>query len=128
MNGRPQQLVAVSALVVAGVLTLAEVQRGGVFPSSDQLLGVAIVYTALGLMSDLNVPIAGPLALLIMVTVLLTRGDDALGFARDKVRKRAPRRRRPRGGRGGTTPVSPGVPASDTLEGPESPQVATTRA
>ncbi len=76
-------MIGLSALVVAGTVSLSSVQRTGGLPVTSQWLSLAVVYLALSLVSDLGGgPIASAMALLVMVSVLLTRTDDVLKLIR----------------------------------------------
>lgn len=77
--------IPISALVVAGTITLADIQHNGKLPGSREWLGFVVVYTMLSAASDLGAPFAGGFALLVMITVLLTRGLEALQFVTGKV-------------------------------------------
>lgn len=77
--------IPVSALIVAGTITLADIQHNGKLPGSREWLGFVVVYTMLSAGADLGAPFAGGFAILIMITVLLTRGLEALQFITGKV-------------------------------------------
>ena len=79
--------IPISALVTAGTITLADVQHDGRLPGSREWLGFVVVYTMLSAASDLGAPFAGGFAILVMLTVLLTRGLEALQFVTGKVSK-----------------------------------------
>lgn len=85
MNSK--KYIPISALVTAGVITLADVQTNGRLPGTREWLGFVIVYTLLSAGADLDVPFAGGFAILVMLTVLLTRGLEALQFVTGKVKK-----------------------------------------
>lgn len=100
-----KKLIPISALVVFSTITLASLEENGELPGSEQWLGFAISYFILSAMSDLGLPVAGGLAVLIMITTLLVRGDSALKFANVSVKQQARRtaasRRERRDGRFG---------------------------
>jgi hypothetical protein len=52
----------------------------GSLPNSRQWLGLSIVFLMLSAASDLGIESAGGMAILVMVTVLLARGEDAAGY------------------------------------------------
>lgn len=64
---------------------LADIQKNGRLPGSREWLGFVIVYTFLSAGADLGIPVAGGFAVLVMLTVLLTRGLDALKFVNTKI-------------------------------------------
>lgn len=112
-----KRLIGVSVLVVAGTITLAEIQRHEKLPGPDQWIGLAMAYFVVSVLADLRVPVAGGLAMLMMVATLLVRGDEALAFAMDSQgRERRKRlrgeqrgeRRRRRAPRQNLEPVEPG--------------------
>lgn len=82
-----KSLIPISALVVFGTITLAELEQDNDLPSTDQWLGFALAFFVLSALADLGLPIAGAMAVLAMVTVLLTRGDEALRFARVSLKR-----------------------------------------
>lgn len=90
-------VIPVSALVVFGTMTLANIQENQRLPGTREWLGFVVVFTILSAGADLGIPIAGGFAVLVMLTVLLTRGLEALEFITGKVA--APKRKR--GGRSG---------------------------
>lgn len=102
-----KRLIGVSVLVVAGTITLAEIQRHQRLPGADQWIGLALAYFVISVLADLKVPIAGGFAMLVMVAALLTRGDEALAFAmntqdrerRKRIRTERQTRRARRSGR-----------------------------
>lgn len=77
--------IPISALVVFGTITLADIQVNGRLPGSREWLGFVIVFTMLSAGADLGIPFAGGFAILVMITVLLTRGLEALKFVGRKV-------------------------------------------
>lgn len=88
-----KKLIPISALVVFGTITLAELETKQQLPTTDQWLGFAVAFFILSALSDLGLPLAGGLAVLAMVSVLLSRGEEALRFA-DKAGKRKPTKNR----------------------------------
>lgn len=79
--GDEQRLISISAVLVAGTLTLAELEENDRMPTTRQWIGLAIAYTLGAMASDLGLGgIGGGLALLLLVSVLLTRGDDVLRY------------------------------------------------
>lgn len=83
--------IPISALVVFGTITLADIQHNGKLPGTREWLGFVVVYTILSAGSDLGMSFAGGFAILVMITVLLTRGLEALEFVTGKV---APKKRK----------------------------------
>lgn len=97
MNSK--SIIPISALVTFGTMSLANIQNNGRLPGTREWLGFVVVYGMLSIGSDLGLPFAGGFALLVMITVLLTRGLEALEFITGKVQPL------PKGGRGkGTVP------------------------
>ena len=97
-------LIPTSALIVFGTVTLANIQRNEKLPGPREYLGLVVVFTILSAGADLGVPVAGGFAVLVMITVLLTRGLEALEFLTGKVK--VPKQKKG-GGRGGSNTVSP---------------------
>jgi hypothetical protein len=132
--GQQKQLIGIAALVTGGVVTAAELERNEKLPGGDQWLAMAVAFFVVAALADLGIPIAGPLAVLTMVAVLLTRGDDAFRFVmgeqsrqrRARLRSSRPNRRRPGSSSSPNAPPGlavPGVPtrpasfpSSPTLE------------
>lgn len=94
--------IPVSALIVFGTITLADIQHDGKLPGTREWLGFIVVYTMISAAADFGAPFAGGFAMLVMITVLLTRGLEALEFVTGKI---APPKKRKRGNRG--VPVAP---------------------
>lgn len=99
-----KSFIPVSALIVAGTITLADIQGNNRLPGTREWLGFVVVYTMLSAGADLGVPFAGGFAILVMLTVLLTRGLEALEFVTGKVGK--PKKRKSKGGTGGAVPLT----------------------
>jgi len=95
--------IPVSALVVFSTITLANINNNGQLPGTREWLGFVVVYTMISAAADFGAPFAGGFAMLVMITVLLTRGLEALEFVTGKV---TPPKKRKRGGRGGTVPIA----------------------
>lgn len=71
--------LVVASMVVSGVtITLAEVVKEGT-PKPRIYIAGAVVYLFLAFLADFSPKVAGPLAILIMVAILLGRGQDAFG-------------------------------------------------
>jgi hypothetical protein len=70
-----------------GVIVLADIQKEQRLPNSREWLGFVIVFTMLSAGSDLRIPLAYGMAVLVMVSVLLSRGPEALEFVLGKVTK-----------------------------------------
>lgn len=103
MNNK--SFIPVSALIVAGTITLADVQGNGRLPGTREWLGFIVVYTILSAGADLGIPFAGGFAILVMLTVLLTRGLEAFEFVTGKVGN--PKKRKTRGVKPLTTEHEP---------------------
>ncbi len=103
-----KSIIPISALVVFGTITLANIQNNGRLPGSREWLGFIIVYTMLSAAADLGLPIAGGFAILVMLTVLLTRGIEALKYLTGKI-KPLPQPKPKRGGGLQPAPAAPRV-------------------
>ena len=88
--------IPISALIVFATMTLANIQNNGRLPGTREWLGFVVVYTMLSAGSDLGFEFAGGFAILVMITVLLTRGLEALEFVTGKVA--APKKKQRQGG------------------------------
>ena len=103
--------IPISALVVASTLTLASIndkgRNDGNLPGPRQWLGFIVVFTMLSAGADLGIPFANGFAILVMITVLLTRGLEALQFVTGKI---TPPKKRKRGGR-----IVPARPNTTTI-------------
>jgi hypothetical protein len=86
-------------------MTLANVERNGRLPGTREWLGFVVVFTMISAGSDLGLPFAGGFAILVMLTVLLTRGLEALQFVTGKVA--APKKARKRKGGSRQAPAKP---------------------
>ena len=78
-------VIPTSAIITFGVIVLADIQKEKRLPSTREWLGFVIVFTLLSAGADLRIPVTYGLAMLVMVTVLLSRGPEALNFVVDKV-------------------------------------------
>lgn len=96
MNGN-RNLIPISALVTFGTITLASLQEEDRLPGTDQWLGFVIAYFVIAALGDLGVPLAGGLAVLTMVAVLLERGGAALGYAQRQTSRAQKNQPRPGG-------------------------------
>lgn len=107
----PKQLVGISILVSGTTISLAELQKNGSLPGVDQWIGLSLAYLVIGVAADLGMPIAGGFAVLTMVAVVLSRGDEALGFANTRLsteqKKRKAQLRAQRGSSRRTSPTRP---------------------
>jgi len=96
--------IPISALVTFGVITLGDIQANGRLPGTREWLGFVVVYTMLSAGSDLGIPVANGFAILVMITVLLTRGLEALQFVTGKIAKPKKKKKGT-----GTVPAGPEV-------------------
>jgi hypothetical protein len=87
-------LIPIAALVVFTTITFAELQANDRLPGTDQLLGFTLAFFMLSAMSDLGLPVAGGLAVLLMVSTLLVRGRESIDFAMNTVRRERAKRLR----------------------------------
>lgn len=74
------KMIPISALIVFGTMTLADIQAKQRLPNTREWLGFVTVYTLTSAGADLGLPVAGGFAVLIMLTMFLTRGGEALQF------------------------------------------------
>lgn len=79
-----KSIIPISALLTFGTMTLADIQTRESLPTSREWLGFVVVFTMLSAGADLGLPIAGGFATLVLITMLLTRGPDALKFITNK--------------------------------------------
>lgn len=91
---RSNKLIPLSAFVVAGTITLAEIQTHHRLPTINQWLGIAIAFLLMSIIADLGSNLGGGLAVLVMLSVVLSRGDEALGYAQSKVRTKGTKGKR----------------------------------
>lgn len=77
---KTRQLVATSAVVSVATLVLAELGKSNELPSTRQFIGFGAAFTFLSVLSDFDLEFAGGLAVLAMVAIILSRGEDALNF------------------------------------------------
>lgn len=78
-------VIPTSALLTFGTMTLANLQKSGRLPGTREWLGFVVVFTMISAGSDFGLPFAGGFAILVMLTVLLTRGLEALEFVTGKI-------------------------------------------
>lgn len=78
-------IIPTSALLTFGTITLADLQKSGRLPGTKEWLGFVVVYTIISAGSDFGIPVAGGFAILVLLTVLLTRGLEALEFITGKI-------------------------------------------
>jgi hypothetical protein len=97
-----KSLIPVSALVSFATITLADIQHNEKLPGTREILGFVIVYTMISAGADFGIPVAGGFAVLVMLTVLLTRGPEALQFLGGKV---ASPKRKGKGKAAGPAPI-----------------------
>lgn len=91
-------MIGISAVVTAGTLSIAEVQRNDQLPTMRQWTALAAAYLTLSIAADLGAEgFGGGLALLLMVSTVLVRGDDLLAFLGVKLGDPVKQRRRFKG-------------------------------
>lgn len=116
-----RNLIPISALITIGTITFASLEETGELPSTAQWLGFVVSYFVIAALGDLGVPLAGGLAVLTMVAVLLERGGFALRYITSREGEAAKRSRRRRDSSRGRAPGrGPGTLESGPLEGSES--------
>ncbi len=103
MNSK--SVIPVSALISFATIALADIQHNEKLPGTREVLGFVIVYTMISAGADFGVPVAGPFAILVMLTVLLTRGLEALQFLTGKVAAPKPKSKKKQ-------PQSQSIPAA----------------
>ena len=103
MNFNRKAIIPITALITFGTMVLADQgETEGIgrskrstshLPTSREWLGFIVVFTLLSAGADLGLDIAGGFALLVMLTMLLVRGPEALEFLTGKFeqRKTAPK-------------------------------------
>ena len=77
-------IIPLSALIVAGTITFADLNKKGELPTTRQWLGLSAVYFGLSLGSDLGFEPANGFAGLLMIAVFLSRGQEAFGYLNTK--------------------------------------------
>jgi hypothetical protein len=81
MKTSARQTVATAAVVSAGIIVLAELDRSGDLPPANQLIAYAVVFTFLSVLADFGLEFAGGLSLIAMAAILFgpqlgSKGDD----------------------------------------------------
>ena len=78
------RLIAASAVISFATIGAADLYgqqgQGGKLPSSREWIGLSIVFLMLSAASDLGIESAGGMAVLVMVTMLLSRGEQAAAY------------------------------------------------
>jgi hypothetical protein len=74
----PAKRIVLLSMTGTGVVVMVEKATKGRFPGTRTLLGLAVLYVILGFISDFAPGVAGPLAVLVFLAVLLTNGGTAL--------------------------------------------------
>lgn len=77
-------LIPLSALIVGSTITFASLNKYDKFPSTEQWLGLMVAYTGISLASDVGFKPAGGFAALLMVTVFVSRGTEAIEYLSPK--------------------------------------------
>lgn len=90
-----KNLIPISALLTFGIITMSNVQTKGELFNSREIIGFLAVFTMLSAGADLGIPIASGFALLVLVTIALSRGEAALAFVAKKTEK--PKRKKDKG-------------------------------
>lgn len=73
----PHKIVVLSMVGTAAIIVVADARKGRL-PSSRAVLGLGFAYVALAGLADVAGAVAGPLAMLVLVGVLLKEGTGAL--------------------------------------------------
>lgn len=83
-NGTASRIVLLSAMGVFGIGWFKSAQKGKAIPSAHFLIGSTVTFGVLSFLADFEPEIAGPLALAILTTDILTNGADILSFINDE--------------------------------------------
>lgn len=70
--------VTISMLVSGSVVTLDAVSKGS-FPTPQVFISLLAIWFVLGILADTVPQLAGPLAVVVLLVVLLERGDRVIG-------------------------------------------------
>lgn len=76
-----QRVVIVAAIVTLGVGWFNSAKKGNPLPSWKFIIGGGVTFIVLGIIADFEPEIAGPLALAVMTTALLSEGNGILEYA-----------------------------------------------
>lgn len=84
-----KNLIPISALLTMGTIVMSNIQdeEKDELISTRELVGFLVLFTMLSAGADLGIPIAGGFAVLVMITILLMRGDKAFEFLVGKTEK-----------------------------------------
>jgi len=81
---KPRKQVAASAVVSMVVLIAAQQERKSELPPIKQIIAWAFVFFVLSALADFEVEFAGAFAVLAMVAIILSQGEDALKYITNK--------------------------------------------
>lgn len=90
MNGK--RLVAVGLIGSAGCVGLRALLQTDL-PTYRNLIGLAVAFAGLGILAEIRPDLAGPLALLVLVTVTLETGDTLFPDLERLMAGKAPKRK-----------------------------------
>jgi hypothetical protein len=76
-----QRVVIISAIITLGVGWFNSAKKGKPLPSWRFIIGGGMAFVILGIVADFEPEIAGPLALAVVTTALLTEGNGILEYA-----------------------------------------------
>ena len=77
-------IIPLSAVVVVGTITFADLNTNGSMPTTRQWIGIAAIYTTLSIGSDLGFTPVDGFAGLLMLAVFISRGEEAFGYLNQK--------------------------------------------
>lgn len=87
-----KRMVTWSLFATATIVVISKVSKGK-FPSPRIFVAVAVLYVILGFAADFAPTVAGPMALLVFLAVLLSEGGSALEAVSKTVNKKKQRQR-----------------------------------
>jgi hypothetical protein len=100
-KGLPSNKLVTWSLAATGIVILVSRAQRGEWPDPRTFIALAVVYVILGFASEIAPQLAGPMAILVFVAVLMTQGASAfegvtrvVGAGPTKARKVSPKKRR----------------------------------
>jgi hypothetical protein len=102
-KGLPSNKLVTWSLAATGIVILVSRAQRGEWPDPRTFIALAVVYVILGFAAEVAPQLAGPMAVLVFVAVLLTQGSAAFdgisavvgaGPTRKKVTKVSPKKRK----------------------------------
>lgn len=86
MTGVQAQRIVVAAMVVIALVTVIGEAAKGHAPAPRLLIAGALIFVVLALLADFAPQVAGPLAAMVAIAVVLTRGEPAFAAISRRVR------------------------------------------